>query len=131
MNVPFTVQYYNLNNCSPEPFCVYYSPAAQNPMSAVLTVLFSKLHVWCVASQQAVVRWNWLLRVLMCLFCLKIKLTLAVLWTVIGWIRSDVMATEAKLHASSENCVVFMWMQMIGFLPLLKSKLSGMMMWIW
>jgi len=41
------------------------------------------------------------------------------------------MATEAKLHASSENGGVFMWTQMIGVLPLLKSKLSGMVMWIW
>ena len=36
------------------------------------------------------------------------------------------MSTEAELHASSETCVVFMYMQMIRFFSLLKSKLSGM-----
>ena len=41
MNVPFTVQY--LINYSPEPFRhVYYSPAAQNPMSNILTVLMAQ-----------------------------------------------------------------------------------------
>jgi hypothetical protein len=48
--VPFTAQYYNLNNYPPEPSPrVYYSPAVQNPMSTVLTVLFSMLQVRCVA----------------------------------------------------------------------------------
>ena len=46
MNVPFTVQSCNLHNYPPEPFRrVYYSPAAQDPMSTALTVLFSTLHV--------------------------------------------------------------------------------------
>jgi len=35
-------------------FDVYYSPADQDPMS---TVLFSMLHVWCVAWRQAVLVW--------------------------------------------------------------------------
>jgi hypothetical protein len=56
MHVPFTVQYYNLQNYPSEPFRrVYYIPAAQNPMSAVL---FSSLHVWCVAWRQAVLVWQ-------------------------------------------------------------------------
>jgi hypothetical protein len=62
MNVPFTAQYCNLHNYTPplppERFPrVYYSPAAQNQMSAVLTVLFSTLHVYCVAWRQAVLVW--------------------------------------------------------------------------
>jgi len=40
--VPFTAQYYNLNNYPPQHFPrVYYSPAAQNPMSAVLAVQYA------------------------------------------------------------------------------------------
>jgi len=84
----------------------------------------------CVCKYSWVVRWNWWLRLLMCLLCLKFKLNTC------SVVDSDWL-DQMRCYGDRSETACFEW-NLFSFyvhannqvFPLLKRKLSGMVMWI-
>ena len=85
----------------------------------------------CVCKYSRIVRWNWWLRLLMCLLCLKFKLNA-------GSVVDCDWLDQVGCYGDRSETACFKW-NLCSFyvhannqvFPLLKSELSGMAMWIW